>query len=718
MYIGVLVELSNKNIDKVFTYSVPSLLQDKIKLGIRVVVPFGRQTLEGFVVSFVNDTSLDTKDIIDVVDQDVILNEELLKLGEVMRDKTLSTLISCYQVMLPKALKAKNGSVVNKKYDIFYKLGIIPEKLNDSQRKIISLFDKNELVLRSEIVKISSSSLKTLVSKGCLVEVKKEHYRNYMSYDTVLKKELTDEQKNVVFEFLNSNDSVYLLHGVTGSGKTEVYMEMIENALDNKKKAIVLVPEISLTPQTIRRFSERFGSKIALLHSALSDGERYDEWRRINRDEVDIVIGARSALFAPIKNLGLIIIDEEHSTSYKQDDQNPKYDAIEMAKERIKLNPGAKVVLGSATPTLESYARAMKNVYHLLKLPHRINQKPLPEVKLIDMNKEMKKCEGHFSNELLNKIKEKLEYHEQVILLLNRRGYSSFVTCKNCGYVIKCPNCDITLTYHKISNNLRCHYCGYATNKPIICPSCGEKSLNDLGTGTEKIEEELNRFIPGVRILRMDFDTTSHKGSHEKMINDFGEGKYDVLLGTQIVAKGLDFENVTLVGVINADTSLNIPNFRSSEQTFSLLSQVAGRSGRSKKTGEVIIQTYNPDHYAIECVKRNDYLDFFNKEMYIRRKLNYPPFYFIIYVRVNGKKEDVCYKEALKIKRVFEKYLDKTIILGPTSAFRVNNVYRYGITLKYKKQDNMIEILEKIIDVYKSNRLVTIDVNFNPIIFG
>lgn len=717
MYIGVLVELSNKNIDKVFTYSVPEYLSNKIKLGIRVVVPFGRQTLEGFVISFVKDVDYETKDIIEVVDEDEILNEELLELGKIMQEKTLSTLISCYQVMLPKALKAKNGTVINKKYDIFYKLGIIPEKLNDKQRKIISMFDKCEFVLKSELDKVSSSSVKTLEKNGGLVKVKLEHYRHSNLEKIEEKKELTPDQNKVLNEFLESSDEVFLLHGVTGSGKTEVYMEMIDNVLKKGKTAIVLVPEISLTPQIISRFSKRFGEKIALLHSALSDGERYDEWRRIKRGEVDIVIGARSALFAPLKNLGLIVIDEEHSSSYKQDDSNPRYSAIDMAKERIKLNRGAKLVLGSATPTLDSYARSIKGLYHLLELPNRINKKELPEIKIIDMNQEIKYCKGHFSNQLLKSIEDKISKGEQVILLLNRRGYASFVTCKNCGYTVKCPNCDITLTYHKTSNNLRCHYCGYATKMDLICPKCHEKALSSLGVGTEKIEEELIKFIPGVRILRMDFDTTSRKGSHEKMIKDFENQKYDILLGTQIVAKGLDFENVTLVGIVNADTSLNIPNFRSSEETFSLLSQVSGRSGRSNKSGEVILQTYNPNHYAIECVKRHNYKDFFNKEMSIRRKLNYPPYYYITYVRVSSKNEDVCYKEALKIKKILEKYLDNTIILGPTSTFRLSNTYRYGLTLKYKKQDNLIEILNKVIDVYKSNSLVTIDINFNPIIF-
>lgn len=720
MYIGVLVELSNKNIDKKFIYSVPKDLEKNIKLGIRVEVPFGYQRLEGFVISFEEKPEMETKSIISIIDEDIILNEELLKLGKIMQEETLSTLISCYQVMLPKALKASRKSSVSKKYDIFYELVKIPEKTTKKQDEIIELFKMRKIIPKKELQKISASSLKTLEANNALREIKKEHYRVALLEERKEKKPLTVDQEKVVNEFRNSSDKVYLLHGVTGSGKTEVYMELIEDCIKENKTCIVLVPEISLTPQTISRFSKRFGSRIALLHSALSDGERYDEWRRINRGEVDIVIGARSALFAPLKNLGLIVIDEQHSESYKQDDSNPRYDAINMAIKRVELNKGAKVILGSATPTLDAYARALKNIYHLLNLPKRVNKKPLPEVTLVDMNQEFKRSEGHFSLLLLNKIKEKLSKEEQVILLLNRRGYSSFVTCKNCGYTVKCPHCDITLTYHKSSNNLRCHYCGYATNITNICPECHEKSLTTLGVGTEKIEEELHTLIPAAKILRMDFDTTSKKGSHAKMIEEFKEHKYDILLGTQIVAKGLDFENVTLVGVVNADTSLNIPNFRSSEQTFSLLSQVAGRSGRSSKTGEVIIQTYNPTHYAIECVKNHDYLDFFNKEMNIRRRLNYPPYYYVTYIRVSGKDDKICYKESLKIARILQKYLDKTIILGPSpcNVFKINNTFRYGITLKYKKQDNLKEILNRIIDVYKSNRLIVIDLNFNPIVFG
>ena len=715
MVVGVLVELSNKNIDKVFDYNVESNLQNLIKLGIRVKVPFAHQTLEGFVVEIKESSNIELKSIIDVIDTDVVLNSELLRLGKIMQEKTLSTLISCYQVMLPKALKAKNGTIINKKYDIFYKLGNIDIKLTDKQKEVIKLFNNKELVSRKEIINIYSN-IKSLIDKKVLIEVKKEHYR--LDYkDSILKKySLTLEQQNVVDIVNNSNDLVYLLHGVTGSGKTEVYMELIDKVLNENKTAIVLVPEISLTPQMVKRFSERFGNNIAALHSALSEGEKYDEWRRINKGEVKIVIGARSALFAPLNNLGLIVIDEEHSDSYKQDDSNPKYDAIDMAIERSKLNDGCKVVLGSATPTLDSYARAKKNVYHLLTLPNRVNKKPLPKVEVVDMNKEIKNSIGHFSKLLIDKINDKLEKNEQVILLLNRRGYSTFVSCKNCGYTVKCPKCDITLTYHKTSNNLRCHYCGYATNLVKVCPECHEEALSSIGVGTEKIEEELNKIIPSARILRMDFDTTSKKGMHSKMIKAFANHEYDILLGTQIVAKGLDFENVTLVGVINADTSLNIPDFHSSETTFALLSQVSGRAGRSDREGSVILQTYNKDHYAIKYAKEHNYIGFYNEELKIRHTLKYPPFYYIVYIRISSKDNNLAFSESLRIKKSLEKHLSNTIILGPSASnvFKVNNTYRYGIILKYKKEDELINTLNMMIDAYKSNSKVKIDINFNP----
>ena len=716
MIVGVLVELSNKNIDRIFDYKVGNDLINDIKLGIRVEVPFGNQTLEGFILEIKEDSNLDNlKYINKIIDKDIVLNKELLDLGKSMQKITLSTLISCYQVMLPKALKAKKKVLINKKYDTFYRLNKnYNYKLNSIQSKIVNLFLKMDLVKRKDIVEISPSSLKTLVKNNVLIEEKKEHYR--LEYDNKSDniKKLTLDQKKVVDSVKLNESQTYLLHGVTGSGKTEVYIKLIEKVLLQDKTAIVLVPEISLTPQMVNRFSEVFGNKIAALHSALSEGEKYDEWRRINRGEVSIVIGARSAVFAPLNNIGIIIIDEEHSDSYKQDN-NPRYDARQIAILRSKTN-NCPVLMGSATPSLESYARAVKGVYKLLSLPNRVNGKSLPKIEIVDMNEEIKHNRGHISNYLLEKMIETLNDNNQIILLLNRRGYASFVTCKNCGYTEKCPHCDITLTYHKTSNMLRCHYCGYAKKMDKICSECGEEAITSLGTGTEKIEEEINKLIPNAKVLRMDYDTTSKKGMHSKMINAFKNHEYDILLGTQIVAKGLDFSNVTLVGVINADTSLNIPDFRSSENTFSLLSQVSGRSGRSDKTGQVIIQTFNKDHYAILYAKNHDYVGFYKKEMTIRHTLKYSPYYYICYLKISSKDYDLASKEANKIKKSLERNLDKEIILGPSPAnvFKVNNIYRFGIIIKYKKDDKLYQILIKLIEHYRSNNKVVIDIDFNP----
>lgn len=721
MIIGVLVELSNKNIDKIFDYIVPEEFVNDIKIGIRVEIPFGHQILDGFVLEIKKDSNshVDLKEIIRIKDSDIVLNEELLQLGKIMRDNTLATLISCYQVMLPKALKAKRGRSVTFKYDTYYKLNDIDLslfKLNEGQNKIVNFCRKNGLVLKEKLVDISPSSLKTLIKRNILVEEKKEHYRLAYPNKVEKNKVLTEDQRRVVNEVnIMSGFDIYLLHGVTGSGKTEVYMEWIDRALTEGKTSIILVPEISLTPQMVDRFQKRFGNKIAALHSALSDGEKYDEWRRISRGEASIVIGARSAIFAPLKNIGVIIIDEEHSDSYKQDDSNPRYSAKDVAIDRAKYH-NCPVIMGSATPSLETMARADKGVYKLLSLPNRVNGKKLPVVRIIDMNEEIKNSEGHFSRDLITSIEAKLLKNEQIILLLNRRGYSSFITCKNCGYTFKCPNCDISLTYHKSSNTLRCHYCGYGTKVYHICPECGEESINDLGVGTEKVEEELNRIFPSAKTLRMDVDTTSRKGMHEKMIRAFKDHEYDILLGTQIVAKGLDFDNVTLVGVINADTSLNIPDFRSSENTFALLSQVAGRSGRSSKSGEVIIQTFNPDHYAIKYSKEHDYVGFYKHEMQIRKCLKYPPYFYLCHIRISGKNSDYLSLEAAKIKRALERNLMNTSILGPSPCmiFRINNIYRYGIILRYKREDKLKDTLEKIICHYKGNSRIKIDVNFNP----
>lgn len=717
MVVGVLVQLSSQNIDKIFDYIVPNDLESSIKVGIRVLVPFGRQTLEGFVLEIKDNSDRDLKEIYSILDRDIVLNDELLLLGKQIQKSTLSTLISAYQVMLPKALKAKAGVLVSKKYQTFYELTDKSYLASSSaQEKILRLFSDKKTISRKELLAISSSALSTLIEKKVLSEIKKEDYRIKYEVNKDKKKVLTPSQQKVVNSVLENQQNVpFLLFGVTGSGKTEVYMQIIEKVLKRGETAIMLVPEISLTPQMVEQFSNRFGNQIAALHSALSEGEKYDEWRRIARGEASIVIGARSAIFAPLKNIGIIIMDEEHSDSYKQGDKSPRYHARDVAIWRAKYH-SCPVLLGSATPSLESMARAEKGVYQLLVLKERVNGKSLPNVEIIDMNKEAKNGTSHITNRLLGELSSCIDRGEQAILFLNRRGFSTFVTCKNCSETIKCPNCDITLTYHKSNRMLRCHYCGYATPLPKVCPHCKEEALSDLGVGTEKIEEELHGLLPNARVLRMDVDTTSRKGAHKKMIDAFRNHEYDILLGTQIVAKGLDFSDVTLVGVINADTSLNIPDFRSSENTYSLLSQVAGRSGRSQKIGKVYIQTFNPDHYAISFVKEHDYLGFYREEMKIRRRLGYPPFYFLCYLKISGKEADYLFQEALKIKRSLERNLHHTTILGPTTlaVFKVNNIYRYGIILKYKREEDLYDILIKIQNHYKSNHKLRVDIDFNP----
>lgn len=718
MIAKVLVEINNINVDKTFDYIVPFKYIENIKIGMRVKVPFASRELEGFVLDLVNnaDDNYELKEIISIVDTEPILNNELLHLGQFMSKKYFSTLISCYQTMLPKALKAQNKTTINKKMIKYVELcsNSFP-KLKPNQEKIVEYLRINGKVKKEEVNKISVSGVNTLIKNGIIIESLIEEYR-LVTKDINKEKEtfkLTVEQQEAKNKILSqTQSSVFLLHGVTGSGKTVVYMEIVEEMLNRGKDSIFLVPEISLTPQMVYHFKSRFGDEVAVLHSRLSEGEKYDEYRKIVEGKVHIVVGARSAVFAPFKNLGAIIIDEEHTTSYKQDN-NPKYSAIEIAIERAKNN-NAIVILGSATPSLETYARSIKGLYTLVELKHRVNTNNLPLVEIVDMSKE-KHRGSIFSSRLITEVNKRLEEHEQIILLLNRRGYSSFITCSNCGYTAKCPHCDITLTYHKTSNTLRCHYCGYADKMNDICPSCGEKAVKTLGTGTEKVEEEIKKVF-NARVVRMDLDTTSKKGSHEKIITAFKNHEYDILLGTQMIAKGLDFSNVTLVGVINADTSLMIPNYRSNEYTFQLLMQTAGRSGRGEKKGSVIIQTFNPEHYAITFASKHDYIDFFKQEMEVRRKLSYPPYYYLIYIKVIGKDYNKISIESNKIASILTRELKNSKILGPTtcSVFKLNGLFRFGIIIKYKKEEKMEEVLQSLVNHYKGNQTVKVDIDINP----
>lgn len=713
MVADVLVEIKAKQLDQTFTYSIPKELLSKVEVGKRVIIPFNYQTLEGFILKIENrNEDFNLKDIIEVVDEEAILNKELMELGKYISKKTLTNLITSYQTMLPSALKAKHGFNVSKKYIKYIRL--IDRNYftkNEKQKELMDLLQTNDM-LKKEIQDSYNYALQVLIKNKVVEEYQEEEYRINKVEELIKSNiKLSKEQEIVlarVSKHLNEFKP-FLLQGVTGSGKTEVYIRLIEKVLKDGKEAIVLVPEISLTPQLVDIFSKRFGNKIAILHSRMNDGERYDEWRKIHRKEVSIVIGARSAVFAPLTNIGIIIVDEEHTTSYKQEN-NPKYHAVDLALTRAKYHT-CPIVLGSATPSIESYTRATMGIYELLTMKKRISN-TLPKVELIDMKDSLKNGYRILSKELIDAMNNCFDNNEQAILLLNRRGYATTVTCHECGHKIICPNCDLTLTYHKKSNSMKCHYCNYITFKPNNCPECGSKEINQFGLGTEKLEEEINSIFPNIDIVRMDIDTTSKKGSHDRIIKDFATKKYQLLIGTQMIAKGLDFEDVTLVGVINGDASLNIPDFRSAERTFSLLNQVAGRAGRAIKEGKVIIQGFNLTHYSIINASTHNYEAFYKEEMEIRKILKYPPFYNFSIIKIIGKDYDKCVYESEKIYKFLSDNLSSNVyILGPSSDIlpKVNNKYYIQITLKYKNTAEIIKAFKFLQDKYRKNNIVTVD---------
>lgn len=568
-----------------------------------------------------------------------------------------------------------------------------------SQEESIAYFKDKE---------ISTAVLNQGKEKGWLEFVESERYRDpYQDrvFDQTTALELNAEQKNAVEQIITAGqqqkDQVFLLEGITGSGKTEVYLQSIADVLSENKTAIMLVPEIALTPQMVERFKGRFGESVAVLHSGLSQGEKYDEWRKIEREEAQVVVGARSAIFAPLKNIGLIIIDEEHESSYKQD-ETPRYHARDLATWRSKYHH-CPIVLGSATPSLESRARAQKGVYQLLQLNHRAKAAAqLPAIEIVDMREEFQNHRtSTFSANLQEKIQDRLDKKEQTVLLLNRRGYSSFVMCRDCGFVLPCPNCDISLTLHMDTRSMRCHYCGHEEPIPNRCPNCGGNKIRYYGTGTQKVEEELRELYPQARILRMDVDTTRRKGAHEQILQKFGAKEADILLGTQMIAKGLDFPEVTLVGVLNADTSLNLPDFRSSEHTFQLLTQVSGRAGRAEKPGEVVIQTFNPQHYAIELAKKQNYEQFYQQEMHVRHRGGYPPYYFTVKITASHPEEQVAAKKIFQIANQLKEVLSpQSLLLGPTPSMilRVKNRYYYQLIIKYKHEPNLPHVLDEILN--------------------
>ena len=573
---------------------------------------------------------------------------------------------------------------------------------------------------------VSNATVHALINKKILVKEQEEVYREITSLDYQDRDnrvQLTNEQTAALSKITNAQNNrentTFLLHGITGSGKTEIYLHAIEKSIAEGKQAIMLVPEISLTPQMTRRFKLRFGDQVAVMHSGLSTGEKFDEWRKIWRGEVMVVVGARSAVFAPFKDLGVIILDEEHESSYKQED-TPRYHARDVAIWRSEYHK-CPVILGSATPSLESYARASKGVYTLLTLTMRAKEQALPTVNIVDMRAELKSGNrSMFSVPLADAIREKLEKKEQIVLFLNKRGFSSFVLCRDCGTVVECDQCDISLTYHREGERLKCHYCGHEEPVPHQCPECQSEHIRFFGTGTQKVEEEITKLFPYARVLRMDVDTTRTKGSHERILKQFGDGEADILLGTQMIAKGLDFPNITLVGVLNADTTLHLADFRAAEKTFQLMTQVSGRAGRHDKEGIVFIQTYTPEHYAIEYSKDQLYEPFYHNEMIMRKQYEYPPFYYVTLVQVTHENVLLAAEYAKLATDWLRGNLSSTsMVIGPTASAisKIQNRYRYQCLIKYKQEPLLIEKLQQLIKIYRTEWIkkgVILTVDLDP----
>lgn len=785
----VIVDVPAMQVDRPFDYFIPEDLEELIRPGMRVSVPFGNRKIQGFVTSLDETEENPKLKVIDgVMDLAPVLNEELMELGDWLAEDTLSFRVSAYQAMLPAALRAKyekyflrlddeneeleqlfegyetldwkvaeargllkqigkwvrEGSVevvyqvknkiTNKKVRVVsclkspYQLTEIIEdmpKNAKAQSRVLAFFQAFEgsEILVSELKKqaeTTDTTIKKLADLNILTIqekiISRDPYQNHQFEKSESLQLLPDQQTACWKITAATEQETFLIHGVTGSGKTEIYLQTIEAKLKEGKEAIVLVPEISLTPQMVERFKSRFGSEVAVLHSALSSGEKYDEWRKIERKEARVVVGARSAVFAPLENLGIIIIDEEHEASYKQED-NPRYHARDVAIWRANKYQ-CPVVLGSATPSLESFARAKKGVYTLIELPSRVNDRAMPEVSVVDMREELRKeNRTEFSTELLEKIKDRIAKKEQTVLMLNRRGYSSFVMCRDCGYVVECPNCDISLTYHQSSNQMKCHYCGHEERVPQKCPSCEGEHIRYFGTGTQKVEESLTKLIPEARVIRMDVDTTRTKGAHEKLLKSFRNHEADILLGTQMIAKGLDFPDITLVGVLNADTMLHLPDFRASERTFQLLTQVSGRAGRHERTGEVVVQSYNPEHYSIEFAKKHDFIGFYNHEMQLRKMGSYPPFYYLTMINVSDENEMKAIRTIQEMAQFLRGKLGPdAVVLGPvpSTITRIKNKYRYQCIIKYKIEPDLKKELKTLITHYQKDQqkglTITIDV--------
>lgn len=733
LYGEIILNSEAVEIDRPFTYKIPESLNQKVKVGQIVKVPFGfrNKPIDGFVISIKKEDEVSfnykIKELLSIETEEPIITLDDIELIYFLKEKYLCKYIDAFRLLIPigimKGAKNKVKNVI-----VLVKDDLSDIKNPEGYKEIIKIIKENSgKYSKSELIKkfsVSQYKLNNLIEKGILKSLEEVVFRyNEREYTKDDYKELTGEQKNVMERILTSDKNIFLLKGVTGSGKTEIYMRLVQSALTNDKSSIVLVPEIALTPQMIERFKGRFGKDVALFHSRLSDGERFDEWHRVKEGKARVIVGARSALFLPAKNLGLIIIDEEHENTYKSE-QNPKYQAKEVA-EYIANKKGAKLVLGSATPTIESYYRAISGEIDLVEITKRVDGKPMPKMELVDMREELKVGNRSlFSRKLFKSIEEALEKKEQIVLFLNRRGFSTFVSCRSCGYVFKCDECEISMTYHK-NGFLVCHYCGKTKREPNKCPKCESKYVKFFGAGTQRVEDEIKRYFKDAKVIRMDVDTTRAKDSHEKLYNAFKKGEGDILIGTQMISKGLDFPNVTLVGILAADMSINIPDYRSAERTFQLITQVAGRAGRGVKEGKVIIQTYTPEHYSLQYAKDYDYEGFYEKEFTVRALMNYPPFGKILLINGTSKDEnmlkDFMNNIANSISLLLRDY-NEIELLGPISCMvsKIKENFRWQIVIKGEFDLKFAKKIQELLyDNNKSNYneiRISIDINPNSLI--
>jgi primosomal protein N' (replication factor Y) len=742
LYADIIINRSHEALDKVFQYEVPFVLRQNIEPGMQVIVPFGigNKEISGYVIRLLEKPNYDPskiKSILRIDENAVSIESRMIRLAAWIRSQYGSTMIQALKTVLPMAQKMEHKqkrmlmlATDTGQADLF--LEEARKKNRKAQVRLLSELLQHQTIsweLATKQLKISKTTIDRLVELGIIKVTSQDQYRNPISFcgAKMQAKKLNDEQQKIADEFrmdyLTGTYRTYLLHGITGSGKTEVYMETIETVLSKGRQVIVLIPEIALTYQTVKRFYERFGDRVSIMNSRLSQGERYDQMVRAKNGEVDIMIGPRSALFTPFQNLGLIVIDEEHENSYKSD-TIPKYHARETAIARAKMER-ASVILGSATPSIESYQKAVSGEYVLWELTQRAKEgSAIAKVHIEDLREELKAGNRSlFSRRLRTMMQERLEKGEQIMLFLNRRGYAGFVSCRSCGHVLKCPHCDVSLTEHR-GQKLVCHYCGYQIPTPKVCPECGSPYIGGFGTGTQKVEAMVRKEFPEARILRMDMDTTRKKHSYEEILSAFSNGEADILIGTQMIVKGHDFANTTLVGILAADMSLYANDFRASERTFQLLTQAAGRAGRGNLAGDVVIQTYNPEHYSIMTAARQDYKMFYEQEMAYRSLLQYPPAcqMMVIFVGCSDQNTGEVAADMLgKAIRKPEIIKEGVTVIGPSKAAitKIKDVYRHVIYVKHTDYQVLVWIKDRLEVYMEENKifekaLVTFD--FNPMI--